>query len=66
MAVNILSISGVATSGSRLILMILISTAAVGTLIDTAGTVAIMLPIAMSVARFAAEAETENSDGDRR
>jgi solute carrier family 13 (sodium-dependent dicarboxylate transporter), member 2/3/5 len=58
MAVNILSIAGVATSGNRLILMILISTAAVGTLIDSAGTVAIMLPIAMSVARFAAEAET--------
>ena len=60
MAVNILSIPGVATSGNRLILMILVSSAAVGTLIDSAGTVAIMLPIAMSVARFAAEAETRN------
>jgi sodium-dependent dicarboxylate transporter 2/3/5 len=58
MALNILSIEGVATSGSRLILMILISSAAVGTLIDSAGTVAIMLPIAMSVARFAADAES--------
>ena len=60
MAVNILSISGVATSGNRLVLMILISSAAVGTLIDSAGTVAIMLPIAMSVARFAAAAATGN------
>jgi solute carrier family 13 (sodium-dependent dicarboxylate transporter), member 2/3/5 len=60
LAVNVLSISGVASSGNRLILMILISSAAVGTLIDTAGTVAIMLPIAMSVARFAAEAEKRN------
>ena len=60
MALNILSIPGLATSGNRLILMILVSSAVVGTLIDTAGTVAIMLPIAMSVARFAADAEAHN------
>jgi sodium-dependent dicarboxylate transporter 2/3/5 len=56
MAMAVLSIPGVATSGARLILMIMIVSAIVSSVVDDAATVAIMIPIALSVARFAAEA----------
>lgn len=56
MAMSILSIRGIATSGTRLILMIIIVTAIVSALVDDAASVAIMIPIAISVARFAGDA----------
>ena len=56
MAMNVLSIPGVATSGARLVLMIMVVSAIVSALVDDAATVAIMIPIALSVAKFAAEA----------
>jgi sodium-dependent dicarboxylate transporter 2/3/5 len=56
MAMTVLSVPGVATSGNRLVLMIMIVSAIVSALVDDAATVAIMIPIAVSVARFASEA----------
>jgi solute carrier family 13 (sodium-dependent dicarboxylate transporter), member 2/3/5 len=53
MAMNVLSIPGVATSGARLMLMMMVVSAVVSSLVDDAATVAIMIPIALSVARFA-------------
>jgi sodium-dependent dicarboxylate transporter 2/3/5 len=50
---SVLSIPGVATSGARVILVIMIVSAAVSAVVDDAATVAIMIPIALSVARFA-------------
>src|SRR5690606_3560926 len=47
-------VPGVAASGRRLVLMILAVTALLSSLIDDAAAVAIMIPIAVSVARFAA------------
>ncbi len=55
MAMNVLSIPGVATSGARLILMIIVVTAILSALVDDAAAVAIMIPIALSVARFAGD-----------
>ncbi len=55
MATNLLSIPGVATSGARLILMIIVVTAILSALVDDAAAVAIMIPIALSVARFAGD-----------
>ena len=54
-AVTVLSIPGVATSGTRLIMMILIVTAVLSALVDDAAAVAIMIPIALSLARFAGD-----------
>jgi sodium-dependent dicarboxylate transporter 2/3/5 len=56
MAMNVLSIPGIATGGARLILMIMVVTAAVSALVDDAAAVAIMIPIALSVAGFAGQA----------
>jgi len=56
MAMSVLSIRGVATSGARLILMIMVVSAVVSAMVDDAATVAIMIPIAVSVARFAGDA----------
>jgi anion transporter len=53
MAMTVLSVPGVATSGARLILMIMVVSAIVSALVDDAATVAIMIPIAVSVAAFA-------------
>ena len=63
MAMAVLSIPGMATSGARLVLMILVVTAALSALVDDAAAVAIMIPIALSVARFAgnAHAATEGT-----
>jgi sodium-dependent dicarboxylate transporter 2/3/5 len=55
MAMNVLSIPGVATSGARLILMVIVVTAVLSALVDDAAAVAIMIPIALSVARFASD-----------
>ncbi len=55
MAMNVLSIPGVARSGPRLILMIIVVTAILSALVDDAAAVAIMIPIALSVARFAGD-----------
>jgi sodium-dependent dicarboxylate transporter 2/3/5 len=63
LAVRVLRIPGVATSSSRLVLMFLIVTAIVSTLVDDAATVAIMIPIAVSVARFAAGRKSESGAG---
>ena len=53
LAMSILSVRGVATSSSRLILMIMVVTAVISAVADDAAAVAIMIPIAMSIARIA-------------
>src|SRR5437773_7938034 len=65
LAMAVLSIPGIANSGARLVLMILIVSAVVSSVVDDAATVAIMMPIALSVARFAAEAFSRNPGQDR-
>ena len=52
-AIKILSIPGLATSGDRLILVIMIVSAVVSSMVDDSATVAMMIPIAMSIAKFA-------------
>ncbi len=61
MAMTVLSIPGVATSGTRLILMIIIVTSILSALVDDAASVAIMIPIALSVAKFAGDAFAKSS-----
>ena len=61
MAMTVLCVPGVATSGARLVLMIMVVSAAVSAVVDDAATVAIMIPIALSVARFASEAYARTS-----
>ena len=56
MAMTVLSIPGVATSGNRLILMIMVVSALVSAFVDDAAAVAIMIPIALPVSRFASGA----------
>ena len=63
MATTVLSIPGVATSGWRLILMIIVVSAALSAFVDDAAAVAIMIPIAMSVATFAGNAAAKASGG---
>lgn len=53
LAVRVLGVPGVAASGNRLVLMFLVVTAAISAIVDDAAAVAIMIPIAVSVARFA-------------
>lgn len=53
LAMSVLSIPGVSASGPRLVLMILVVTGILSTLVDDAAAVAIMIPIALSVSRFA-------------
>ena len=65
LAMTVLSIPGIANSGARLVLMILIVSAVVSSVVDDAATVAIMMPIALSVARFAAEAFSRNRGQQR-
>jgi sodium-dependent dicarboxylate transporter 2/3/5 len=65
LAMAVLSLPGIANSGARLVLMILIVSAVVSSVVDDAATVAIMMPIALSVARFAAEAFSPNPRQDR-
>lgn len=55
-AFGILSLPGVAASGPRLVLMMMVVTAALSALIDDAAAVAIMIPIALSVTRFVNDA----------
>jgi sodium-dependent dicarboxylate transporter 2/3/5 len=62
MAMAVLSIPGVATSGARLILMIMVVSALISSVVDDAPTVAIMIPIALSVAKFATDAYRRTSD----
>lgn len=57
-AFGILSLPGVAESGSRLVLMMLVVTAALSAVVDDAAAVAIMIPIALSVTQFASGAGT--------
>ena len=52
-AVSVLSIPGAATSGTQLIFIMMAVSAFISALVDDAATVAIMTPIALSVARFA-------------
>ncbi len=54
-AIRMLSIRGVATSGNRLILVIMIVSAIVSAMVDDSATVAMMIPIAMSVGKFASD-----------
>ena len=54
-AISILCIKGMAKSGNRLILMIIIISAIVSAIVDDAACVAIMIPIAMALARSCAE-----------
>ena len=61
MAMTVLSIPGVANSSARLVLMIMVVTAVMSALVDDAAAVAIMIPIAMSVAKFAGNAHTQTS-----
>ena len=61
MAMTVLSIPGVATSGARLVLMIMVVSAVLSALVDDAAAVAIMIPIALSVARFAADSHAKSS-----
>ena len=61
LAMRILSFPGVVTSGRRLVLMILIMTAMLSALVDDAAAVAIMIPIALSVARCASDAHAKAS-----
>ncbi len=56
MAMTVLSIPGVATSGNGLILMITVVSAVISAFVDDAAAVAIMIPIALSIAKFASEA----------
>lgn len=65
MAMTVLSIPGVATSGSRLVLMFIIVTAIISALVDDAASVAIMIPIALSVAKFAGDAYVKSSGGSK-
>jgi solute carrier family 13 (sodium-dependent dicarboxylate transporter), member 2/3/5 len=60
-AINILSVPGVATSGNRLIFVIMVVSAAVSSMVDDSATVAMMIPIAMSVAKFACDTYTKAS-----
>ena len=60
-AVKILSIPGVATSGNRLVLMIMTVSALVSSMVDDAATAAMMMPIAMSVAKFAGDSYAKTS-----
>jgi sodium-dependent dicarboxylate transporter 2/3/5 len=62
MAMAVLGIPGVAASGTRLVLMIMVVSALVSTVVDDAATVAIMIPIALSVAKFATDAYARTSD----
>jgi solute carrier family 13 (sodium-dependent dicarboxylate transporter), member 2/3/5 len=59
MAMGALSIPGVATSGNRLVLMMMVVSAVVSAFVDDAATVAIMVPIALSVARFSCDADNK-------
>lgn len=56
MAMAVLSIRGVATSGTRLIFMIMVVSAILSAVVDDSATAAIMIPIAVSVAKFASDA----------
>src|SRR6185369_9450701 len=64
-AINILSVPGVATSGNRLILVIMLVSAVVSSMVDDSATVAMMIPIAMSVAKFACDTYTKASGETR-
>lgn len=61
MAVSVLSIPGIATSGTRLVLVIVIVSAIVSAMVDDAASVAIMIPIALSVAKFAGDSYAKSS-----
>ena len=61
MAMIVLSTPGVVTSGTRLVLMIIVVTAILSALVDDAAAVAIMMPIALSVAKFAGDAYARKS-----
>jgi len=54
-ALNVLCIKGIATSGSRIILVIIAVTAVSSAFIDNAANIALWIPIAMSVARSVVE-----------
>jgi anion transporter len=60
-AISILSIRGVATSGNRLILVMMVVSAVVSSMVDDSATVAMMIPIAMSVAKFACDTHLKAS-----
>jgi len=64
-AINILSVPGVATSGNRLILVIMVVSAVVSSMVDDSATVAMMIPIAMSVAKFACDTYAKASGETR-
>ncbi|MDD3654551.1 MAG: SLC13 family permease [Desulfotomaculaceae bacterium] len=55
MAITLLSIRGVATSGQRLLVAVMIVSAVVSAFIDDAASVAIMIPIALAIAKFAGD-----------
>jgi sodium-dependent dicarboxylate transporter 2/3/5 len=61
MAMSILSVPGVATSGARLILMFTVVSAVVSAFVDDAATVAIMIPIAVSVETIASASYARSS-----
>jgi len=50
-ALSVLTIKGLATSGNRIVLLVIIVTAIVSAVVDDAASVAIFIPIAMSLAR---------------
>ena len=64
-AFGILSLPGVAASGHRLVLMMLVVTAALSALVDDAAAVAIMIPIALSVTQFATETRAGDTGAAR-
>jgi len=61
MAISFLSLPGTARSGKRLLLAIMITTTVLSAFIDDAPAVAIMVPIALAVVKFAEEACRKSS-----
>jgi len=65
MALNILRIPGMASSGSRIIFVTLGITAIISAVIDDAAAVAIMMPIAIPIAKHAADAFKKPLEGEK-
>ena len=64
-ALKLLSIKGLASSGNRIILLIIIATAIVSAVVDDAASVAIFIPIAMSLARAVTDIYSKTEGGGK-
>ncbi|MCL1909700.1 MAG: SLC13 family permease, partial [Kiritimatiellaeota bacterium] len=64
-ALALLGIKGLASSGNRIILLIIIATAIVSAVVDDAASVAIFIPIAMSLARAVTDIYSKTEGGGK-